>query len=172
MIIVFTMLVLITLTEGDLDIKSSYVRQSHLYAHDRNTAWPTRTIQDSLQAFASSIAGLLSSRAVLEGIGIGNSSATPQDALFLSILQETASRIATILFAHRFGTAIEPECKFYRLLADVLNDVAMILDCLSPAFPKHLRVGLIVGAGVLRALCGVAAGSAKGVSDTIHALMW
>jgi hypothetical protein len=67
-------------------------------------------------------------------------------------------RIATILFAHRLGTSLEPECKMYRLLADVFNDAAMVLDCLSPAFPKVVRVGVLGGSSCLRALCGVAAG--------------
>jgi hypothetical protein len=70
-------------------------------------------------------------------------------------------RIATILFAHRLGTALEPECKMYRLAADVLNDTAMILDCLSPAFPKPFRVLVLSFSSVLRSLCGVCAGSAK-----------
>lgn len=52
----------------------------------------------------------------------------------------------------------------YRLLADILNDAAMMLDVLSPAVPEvgGMRVGVLVVASVLRALCGVAAGSAKG----------
>lgn len=70
-------------------------------------------------------------------------------------------RIATILFAHRLGTALEPECKMYRLAADVFNDTAMILDCLSPAFPKPIRVLVLSFSSVLRSLCGVCAGSAK-----------
>jgi hypothetical protein len=70
-------------------------------------------------------------------------------------------RIATILFAHRLGTALEPECKMYRLAADVFNDTAMILDCLSPAFPKPFRVLVLSFSSVLRSLCGVCAGSAK-----------
>jgi hypothetical protein len=49
----------------------------------------------------------------------------------------------------------------YRLAADVFNDGAMILDCLSPAFPKAARVMLLSFSSVLRALCGVAAGSSK-----------
>lgn len=127
--------------------------------------------QDSLQAFSSSIAGLLASRAVLEGVGVGDSSASPTSALLLSILQESTGRIATILFAHRLGTALEPECKMYRLAADVFNDAAMILDCLSPAFPKPLRVGILSLSSVLRALCGVAAGSAK-ASLSAHFARW
>ncbi|PBP19045.1 DUF647 domain-containing protein [Diplocarpon rosae] len=133
--------------------------------------------KDSLQAFSSSIAGMLSSRAVLEGlsmyprhrscyscqagIGVGNSSASPTAALLLTVLQESMGRIATILFAHRLGTSLEPECKMYRLAADIFNDAAMILDCLSPAFPKTSRVVLLSLSSVLRALCGVAAGSSK-----------
>ena len=70
-------------------------------------------------------------------------------------------RIATILFAHKLGTALEPECKMYRLVADIFNDTAMILDCLSPAFPKPVRVGILAGSSVLRSLCGVCANSSK-----------
>ena len=69
------------------------------------------------------------------GIGVGDSHASATAATLLSVLQDSMGRIATILFAHRLGTALEPECKMYRLAADVLNDAAMILDCLSPALP-------------------------------------
>jgi hypothetical protein len=50
----------------------------------------------------------------------------------------------------------------YRLAADIFNDTAMVFDCLSPAFPKTVRVGLLSVSSVLRACCGVCAGSAKG----------
>jgi hypothetical protein len=92
---------------------------------------------------------------------VGDANASPTAALLLSILQDSMGRIATILFAHRLGTSLEPECKMYRLAADVFNDAGMILDCLSPAFPKPTRVMLLSFASVLRALCSVAAGSAK-----------
>lgn len=124
-----------------------------------------------MQAFSSSIASLLSSRAVLSSVGVGDSTASPTAALLLSVLQESAGRIATILFAHRFGTSLEPECKMYRLLADILNDLAFVLDCLSPAFPKPIRVVILSFSSVLRALCGVAAGSAK-ASLSAHFARW
>jgi hypothetical protein len=121
---------------------------------------------------------MLSSRAVLEGlyflksgplqishssagIGVGDSHASPTAALLLTVLQESMGRIATILFAHRLGTSLEPECKMYRLAADIFNDAAMLLDCLSPALPKASRVALLSLSSVLRSLCGVAAGSSK-----------
>lgn len=80
-------------------------------------------------------------------------------------------RIATILFAHKLGTSLEPECKMYRLAADVFNDTAMVLDCLSPALPKGPRVLLLSFSSVLRALCGVAAGSSK-ASLSAHFAQW
>ncbi|KUJ12069.1 DUF647-domain-containing protein [Mollisia scopiformis] len=131
------------------------------YPHSVTSDYLEYQIYDSLQAFSSSIAGMLSSRAVLEGIGVGDSGASPTAALLLSVLQESMGRIATILFAHRLGTSLEPECKMYRLAADIFNDAAMILDCLSPALPKASRVMLLSLSSVLRALCGVAAGSSK-----------
>ncbi|EGC42162.1 DUF647 domain-containing protein [Histoplasma capsulatum var. duboisii H88] len=94
-------------------------------------------------------------------VGVGDASASPTVALLHSVLQDSMGRIATILFAHRLGTSLEPECKMYRLAADVLNDSALIFDCLSPALPKRLRVVVLAFSSVLRALCGVAAGSSK-----------
>jgi hypothetical protein len=105
------------------------------------------------------------------GVGVGDASASPTAALLLSVIQESAGRIATILFAHKLGTSLEPECKMYRLAADVFNDAAMILDCLSPAFPRTIRVLVLCSSSVLRALCGVAAGSSK-ASLSAHFARW
>ncbi|KAI0181583.1 vitamin B6 photo-protection and homoeostasis-domain-containing protein [Hypoxylon sp. FL1284] len=118
-------------------------------------------IYDSLQAFSSSIAGLLSSRAVLQGFGVGDSASSATAAVLLTVLQEATGRLATIMFAHYHGRAIEPECKFYRFLADIVNDSALFLDVLSPALPFYPKVIALCGAGVLRALCGVSGGAAK-----------
>ncbi|KAL1866125.1 hypothetical protein VTK73DRAFT_4892 [Phialemonium thermophilum] len=116
---------------------------------------------DSLQAFSSSIASLLANRAVLEGLGVGNADSSPTGAMILKIIQDTFSRLATILFAHRLGQAIEPECKFYRFLADIFNDCAQLLDLLTPALPYFPKLSVMVSASILRSLCGVAANASK-----------
>jgi hypothetical protein len=102
---------------------------------------------------------------------VGDATASPTVALLLSVVQDSVGRIATILFAHRLGTSLEPECKMYRLAADVFNDSAMILDCLSPVFPKTSRVSILCFSSALRALCGVAAGSSK-ASLSAHFARW
>ncbi|KAI0384872.1 DUF647-domain-containing protein [Hypomontagnella monticulosa] len=118
-------------------------------------------VYDSLQAFSSTIAGLLSSRAVLQGFGIGDSGSSATTAVLFTVVQECTGRLATILFAHRYGRAIEAECKFYRFFADIVNDSALFLDILSPALPTWPKVLALCGAGMLRALCGVSGGAAK-----------
>ncbi|EWC45869.1 hypothetical protein DRE_04876 [Drechslerella stenobrocha 248] len=128
-------------------------------------------IYDSLQAFSSSIAGLLSSRAVLQAVGFEDSGASTTAAILLNILQDSIGRIATILFAHRLGSSLEPECKRFRFAADIFNDSALIFDCLSPIFPKAIRVMLLCTAGTLRALCGVAGGGSK-AQLSVHFSKW
>ena len=95
------------------------------------------------------------------GVGVGDASASPTAALLLSIFQESMGRITTIFFAYKLGASLEPECKMYRLAADVLNDTAIVLDCLSPALPKLPRAVLLSLSSALRASCGIAAGSSK-----------
>ncbi|KAI0131000.1 vitamin B6 photo-protection and homoeostasis-domain-containing protein [Daldinia grandis] len=131
------------------------------YPHTVTPDYTPYQIYDSLQAFSSTIAGLLSSRAVLQGFGVGDSASSATAAVLLTVLQESTGRLATILFAHRHGRAIEPECKYYRFLADIVNDSALFLDILSPALPTYLKILALCGGGVLRALCGISGGAAK-----------
>ncbi|KAI0602345.1 vitamin B6 photo-protection and homoeostasis-domain-containing protein [Biscogniauxia sp. FL1348] len=131
------------------------------YPHTVTRDYTRYQIYDSLQAFSSTIAGLLSSRAVLQGFGVGDAASSATAAVLLTVLQESTGRLATILFAHRLGRAIEPECKYYRFIADLFNDSALFLDVLCPALPSYLKVAALCSSGVLRALCGVSAGASK-----------
>ncbi|KAK2012072.1 DUF647-domain-containing protein [Colletotrichum eremochloae] len=116
---------------------------------------------DSLQAFFSTITGLLSNRAILQGLGVGDPNSSATYALLLTILKDGVSRVATIAFAYRFGLVIEPECKRYRFLADIFNDSAFFLNLFSPYFDPWTKVGALVLAEALGAMCGVAAGASK-----------
>ncbi|CAK7204327.1 hypothetical protein SEUCBS139899_007082 [Sporothrix eucalyptigena] len=131
------------------------------YPHSVTDDYLAYQTYDSLQAFSSSIASLLANRAVLEGLGVGNASQSPTGALVLKIIQDTFSRLATILFAHRMGQAIEPECKTYRFMADLFNDSALLLDLLTPVLPFFPKVCVMVVSSILRSLCGIAANASK-----------
>ncbi|KIH90025.1 hypothetical protein SPBR_00614 [Sporothrix brasiliensis 5110] len=131
------------------------------FPHSVTDDYLSYQLYDSLQAFSSAIASLLANRAVLEGLGVGNASQSPTGALVLKIIQDTFSRMATILFAHRMGQAIEPECKTYRFMADLFNDSALLLDLLTPVLPFLPKVCVMVVTSILRALCGIAANASK-----------
>lgn len=123
-------------------------------------------IYDSLQAFASTIAGLLASRAVFVGMGVGSEDASVITTMLLYIAQATIGRIATIAFADRFSQQIEANVKFYRFFADIVNDTAFVLDCISPHLPILARALMLCVSNACRALCGVAGGSSKAILST------
>lgn len=116
---------------------------------------------DSLQAFFSTITALLANRALLEGLGVGDANSSATFAMLLTILKDAMSRIATIVFAHRFGLRIEPDAKRYRFLADLFNDTAFFIELYSPYFGPWGKVLALSVGEALRALCGVAAGASK-----------
>ncbi|KAK9449028.1 vitamin B6 photo-protection and homoeostasis-domain-containing protein [Limtongia smithiae] len=126
-------------------------------------------IFDSIQAFASSIAALLGNRAVLTAVGVGDNTATSTSALFITVVQETLGRLATITFAWRFGSMLEQECKKMRFAADLVNNAALVCDCLAPAFltSQSLKIAFLCASGVLRAVCGVMANGSK-AALTLH----
>ncbi|KAJ3787530.1 vitamin B6 photo-protection and homoeostasis-domain-containing protein [Lentinula aff. detonsa] len=144
-------------------------------------------ILNAAQAFCSSLASLLSSRATLEGYGVGNASASSTDALLLTVLQDISNRLTTIIAAFFFGSSLFPEAKTYRFLADLLNDAAIVIDTLSPLlvslYDAHVptfmttipflpptvpfRVYTLCLSASIRALCGIAAGGSK-TAITMH----
>ena len=133
------------------------------YPHTVSSDYTPYQIYDSLQAFFSAIAGLLASRAVLQGLGVGDENASATAAMLLSIAQESLGRFATIFFANWASTRIAADCKGYRLLADIVNDLAFVMDCLSPSLPKAIRIPFLCAASMCRAVCGVAGGSSKAI---------
>jgi hypothetical protein len=91
----------------------------------------------------------------------------------LTLLSNVPSKLTNpaIYFAYAFGSSLVPEAKAYRLLADVLIDISIILNTFSPLLASHAIPGLRVGALCLSAsfsaLCGIAAGGSK-AAITLH----
>lgn len=100
---------------------------------------------------------------MLTTLGVGSSGASTTFAMYLSIVQSTLSNLTSILFAHRFSTAISQHVKFFRFFADIVNDIAFLLDVLSPSLPQWGRVPALCAASCCRALCGVTGGASKAV---------
>ncbi|ESK87646.1 duf647 domain-containing protein [Moniliophthora roreri MCA 2997] len=150
------------------------------YPHTVSPDYTRYQVLNALQEFCSSLAGMLSSRATLEGYGVGNASASATNALLLSVLQDIFGRLMTIAAAYHFGSSLMPEAKTYRFVADLLIDAAIILDTLAPLLvslpalasltntvPIPFRIYIIFFSSGFRALCGIAAGGSK-TAITLH----
>ncbi|GAW09223.1 duf647 domain-containing protein [Lentinula edodes] len=142
---------------------------------------------NAAQAFCSSLATLLSLRATLEGYGVGNASASSTNALLLTIVQNISNRLTIIIAAFFFGSSLFPEAKTYHFLADILSDVTIVIDTLSPLlaslYEAHvpnfitalpflpptvpLRVCTLCFSASIRALCSVTASGSK-TAFTMH----
>ncbi|KAH9932265.1 vitamin B6 photo-protection and homoeostasis-domain-containing protein [Fomitopsis serialis] len=141
------------------------------------------SIYNALQAFCSSLAGLIASRAVLQGHGVGKADASATHAILLTVIQDVFSRLTTIVAGYHLGTSLFPEAKTYRLAADIFNDASIIFDTISPhlgfleltfTYPfvrygtgSSLRIASLCMSGAFRAMCGVVAGGSK-TALTVH----
>ncbi|KAL0931092.1 DUF647 domain-containing protein [Colletotrichum truncatum] len=141
------------------------------YPHSVTDDYAAYQIYDSFQAFAGTIAGMISSRAVWEGMGVGDSMASPTGAMMIQVIRESMGRFGTIAFAHLMGTSIEAECKAYRMASDVLCSIAFVLDCLSPLFPTNVRFLVLCFSSILFSASGVA-GNASKSSLSGHFAKW
>eukprot|EP01117_Protostelium_nocturnum_P013465 TRINITY_DN5025_c0_g1_i2.p2 TRINITY_DN5025_c0_g1~~TRINITY_DN5025_c0_g1_i2.p2 ORF type:complete len:454 (-),score=141.43 TRINITY_DN5025_c0_g1_i2:1556-2917(-) len=117
-------------------------------------------IWDSLQALCSSVTGLLATRAILQGVGVGNSEATASAAIVQWVIRDGTGMIGRIIFAWFQGTNLDANAKRWRFLADIFNDLAMTLELISPNFP-HLFLPLICTSSVLKSIVGVAGGATR-----------
>jgi hypothetical protein len=122
---------------------------------------------DSLQALVSNICSTFSTRAVLLSLGVGDATATATSAAVQWLLRDAAGHVGRVLFSFSNASAMDAESKHYRLLADVLNDVALWIDLLVPALPSFLFLPCVCMSSVFRAIVGVA-GPATRAAVSVH----
>jgi len=116
---------------------------------------------DTLQAFASSISGSLATKALLEGVGVGDETATSLAATITWLLRQGAGMVGQILFTWMQGSDLDHNCKKWRLFADIMNDSAMCLELSGPLWPSFLTQFVLCFASVSRSLVGVCGGATR-----------
>uniref|UniRef100_A0A8D0GWC7 RUS family member 1 n=1 Tax=Sphenodon punctatus TaxID=8508 RepID=A0A8D0GWC7_SPHPU len=110
---------------------------------------------DTVQAFASSITGALATQAVLRGVGVGDQASTVTAATVTWLLKDGTGMLGRILFAWMKG-----------LFADVLNDVAIFMEIVAPAFPACFTA-IVCASGLAKCIVGVAGGATR-AALTMH----
>ncbi|XP_050938075.1 protein root UVB sensitive 3 isoform X2 [Cucumis melo] len=98
-------------------------------------------IWDSLQGLSTYIRTMLSTQALLSAIGVGEQSATVIGATFQ-------------------GSNLDSNAKMWRLVADFMNDLGMLMDLVSPLFPSAFMLIVCLGS-LSRSFTGVASGATR-----------
>ncbi|GLU09544.1 hypothetical protein SLE2022_263990 [Rubroshorea leprosula] len=117
-------------------------------------------VWDSLQGLSTYIRTMLSTQALLSAIGVGEKSATVIGATFQWFLRDLTGMIGGILFTFHQGSNLDSNAKMWRLVADLMNDIGMLMDLLSPLFPSAFLFIVCLGS-LSRSFTGVASGATR-----------
>lgn len=151
--------------------------------------WPATTppdylayqSMDTLQALCSYLRGILTMRAVLQGLGVGDASKSVLSSTLTWVLKDGASLATGLAFSWAAAARVDANPKFFRLVADISNDVALTIELLAPLIagwyaglgdplrtPSARAVdsslaffACLCVANALKAVCGVAAGCVR-----------
>jgi hypothetical protein len=118
---------------------------------------------DTLQALCSYLRGVLCTKAVLTGLGVGSQAATATSATLSFIMRDGSSMVGSLVLAYFGASSFGEHVKFWRLFADVVNDVGLTLELLAPlvAHNKFVFACTLMTSSVLKSWCGVAAGATR-----------
>lgn len=127
-------------------------------------------IYDSIQGLCSYLRGVISTGAILTAAGVGNAEATATSAAIQWAIKDGCGMMGGLLFSYYTSAYFDSHVKEFRLLADVMNDMGLILDMISPLLlwkggtttgSTALYVVVSMAATLCRVICGMAAGATK-----------
>ena len=110
--------------------------------------------------FPCAWSGTLAQKAVLQGFGVGDATATAAAATMTHLLRDATSKVGKIWFTWAQGSDLDNNAKQWRLVADILNDFAICVELMAPAFPLYF-VALVCLASTCKAIVGVAGGATR-----------
>lgn len=138
----------------------------------RSNNYLTFQIADTIQGLCSYLRGVLSTRALLEGLGVGKEGDSEKALLLYAttrwIYRDGASMMSSLIFTYFNGNRFGKNIKGWRLFADVSNDIGLTLELLAPLVPFEAGFTAFILLGTIcKSLCGVAAGATRS-SITAH----
>ena len=115
---------------------------------------------DSAQGLCSYLRGVLTMHATFTGLGVGSADSSALAATLVALLKEGSSHVASLLFAYGYAARLDAEVRWWRLFADVANDVGLTLELAAPLCGRYF-LAISCTANACKALCGVAAGATR-----------
>ncbi|KAL6190149.1 hypothetical protein ACLB2K_036548 [Fragaria x ananassa] len=107
-----------------------------------------------------SLQGLSTYNRMMLSTQVSVSSATVIGATFQWFLRDLTGMMGGILFTFYQGSNLDSNAKIWRLVADLMNDLGMLMDLVSPLFPSAF-VFLVCLGSLSRSFTGVASGATR-----------
>ena len=116
---------------------------------------------DSLQAMCSYLRGVLTIHATLSGVGVGAGGEAAAAATIAFILKDGSAMLGSLAFNYFCAKGFDADLRWWRLFADLINDVGLTLELLAPLTGPRFFLATTCTANVCKSLCGVAAGATR-----------
>lgn len=102
-------------------------------------------------------------------MGVGNNAAKVTAALWQTTVRRNIGKVARITFTTFKGTDLDSNCKAWRIVADVLNDLCTAIEVFSPMLclahsdcnSQWVYFAWVCAAEVFRSIVGVAGGASR-----------
>jgi hypothetical protein len=143
----------------DLFLPAGY---PHSLGKEANSYWKYQ-VWDGIQGLCSYWRGVVATKAVLQGAGVGNAQATALSAAVQWALRDGTGMIGGLLYSYQCSVYFDShalECRW--LLADVSNDVALTCDMLMPHVSGQWYIWVALISTLGKTMCGITAGATKG----------
>lgn len=132
------------------------------YPHTVSSDYITYQFYDTLQAFCSSLIGMLATRSMLHGFGVGDKNSSVITALLTWTLRDGVQMISRIVFAYIYANKFSSELKSWRYAADILNNIGYALDFTAASFDNKTMFTLLASlSAVFKTMTAVAGGATK-----------
>lgn len=118
-------------------------------------------VWDSLQALSSYLRGVLSSRFVFEGLGVGDGAKSGLSAALAWVYKDGIGIVSSLLFAYRFTPYFDAYPSSFRLVADSLCNVGLLLNMSLGLLPSKYFIFITSLASICFGCLGIAAGATK-----------
>jgi len=134
------------------------------YPHSVSDDYAAFQAWDTAQGLCSYVRGSLTTKALLEGVGVGATGATAASAAAQFIARDMCGMVGGLVFTLVKGRHLDAEAKQWRLFADLANNAGMAMELAAPLVGNQHRgwfLALACAGSVARSLCGCAAGATR-----------
>ena len=110
------------------------------FPHSVRPEYLSYQLYDTIQGISSYLRSSLTARSILAGVGVGSADASITYAALNWMLKDGAGMVGGLIVAYKFSDNFEINCKEWRYMADMLNNLGLLIDMLLYLFPSYFLI--------------------------------